>query len=249
MKSYRLFLWLNTETKTNVLSFALHCTSIVRKTLHQSLKEFHDTTIKQQQINFHHTNPHQLCLLHSNRKQINCRVIFSEPNIFCRESFICNHVARIPMNIITSTIRIKAIYLDKKKKEKLIKNDSENAQYQSLAIVEILKLTQCKQRYNFNAALKISPFIAEYNLRINPLYTNTKSLIRRNNSYQTKPSSYCKQAQLINTLHTQTTHNLSCLLHQSQNSIRKSLGFSLRLTVKIRWIDKNNIQERRHHVI
>jgi hypothetical protein len=41
------------------------------------------------------------------------------------------------MNIITSTIRIKAIYLDKKKKEKLIKNDSENAEYQSLSIVEI----------------------------------------------------------------------------------------------------------------
>ncbi len=137
MKSYRLFLWFNIETKPNVLSFSLHRKDILRKPSYHSLKEFHSTRIKQQQISFHKMNPHQLCLLHSNRKQINCRVIFSEPNIFCRESFICNHVARIPMNIITSTIRIKAIYLDKKKKEKLIKNDSENAEYQSLSIVEI----------------------------------------------------------------------------------------------------------------
>jgi len=75
-------------------------------------------------------------------------------------------------------------------KEKLFKNDSEYAENQSLAIVEISKMTQCKPTYTYDAALKTSPFSAEYNFPINPLHKTTKSLIRRNNSHQTKPSSY-----------------------------------------------------------
>jgi hypothetical protein len=41
------------------------------------------------------------------------------------------------VNIITLTIHQQAIYIDKKKKEKLGKKYTENAQYQSLTIVEI----------------------------------------------------------------------------------------------------------------
>jgi hypothetical protein len=41
------------------------------------------------------------------------------------------------MNIITSTIHQQAIYINKTTKEKLIKNYSKNAQYQSLTTVEI----------------------------------------------------------------------------------------------------------------
>ncbi len=118
MKSYRLFLWFNIETEPNLLSFCFRCKNMVRKPLYHSLKEFHDTMIKQQQINFHTMNSRQLCLLHSNQNWMNCRFI-----LFWTK-YSAGKIFETLMNIVTSTIHIKAIYIAKPRKKNLSKKDS-----------------------------------------------------------------------------------------------------------------------------
>jgi hypothetical protein len=83
MKSYRLFLWFNIETKPNVLFFSLHCKNLVRKPSYHSLEEFHETMIKQQQIKFRKMN-----LRHLIGIILIVVLFYSEPNILSTKFYI-----------------------------------------------------------------------------------------------------------------------------------------------------------------
>jgi len=126
MKSYRLFLWFNIESKPNVLSFSLHCKNRVRKPLYHSLKEFHDTMIKKQQINFHTMHPvNYACYILIGIKLI-IVLFYSEPNILPRKFYTQSSFRNTNEYHYINYSSTSHLHRQNKK-EKLIKNNSKNA--------------------------------------------------------------------------------------------------------------------------
>ncbi len=139
MKSYRLFLRFNIQNQTNVLSFSPDCKNMVRKSLYHSFKQYHDTMLKLQQINFHEMNPqyqvNYACYILISIKLI-AVLFYSEPNILPRK-FYTQSSCRSTNQYHYINYSYKSHLHRYNNKEKLIKNDSKNEEYQSLAIVEI----------------------------------------------------------------------------------------------------------------